>query len=911
MEFPATGSTRLGVVAIYAENGLIGDYAISLDTFDVNVANVLDVFVLIKADEGADVAAVQSDLEKLFPYPNIEVDDQAGFRDRYATLISQVLNLISALLLFAVIIALFGVMNTLYLSIYERTRELGLLRAVGLTRRQTRSMVRWEAVIVSVMGALFGVVIGIAFGWALQQALEPEGFSELGIPGGQLTVYVLLAAILGVIFAIFPPPRGEAERAGGHLVRVAGFGRKPGSGDGYRDRPMPTIELTDGTTTELPEGEPLGPVLPPEAIAARVDGELVDLSFVPPTDGKAEPVLPDDPDGLHVLRHSAAHVMAQAVCDLWPGTRYAIGPPIEDGFYYDLELPGQVSESDLAKIEDRMREIVAADQPFVREDLSRAEASSASPTSRTSARSSSRSRWEVPAGDTVTVYRNDGWADLCLGPHVPSTGRLTAFKLMKVAGAYWRGDEARPMLTRIYGTAWVTEGDLDDYLHRLEEAEKRDHRRLGRELDLFSSPEELGPGLWVWHPKGGIFRKQLEDYVRDLHLERGYDLVVTPHIARSVLWETSGHLEKYSDNMYPPMRTDTGDYYAKPMNCPFHVLVFKSKTRSYRDLPMRLSELGTIYRHERRDAARPPADPGRYPRRFAHLLHARPTCRRDLEGLRPHVRDPWDVRLHRARDQPFDPAGSDDPRARDGRARHPGTHHRPGSERSRVDRSRGRGHLLRPEGGLPFPRRDRPSVAADDGAVRLRAPGALRARVCRRGQPAASAGDDPPSDPRHAGALQRGADRALWARSRSGSRRSRSAWCRSPTVTSSMRGLASLLRALGLRPAVDESGETVGKKVRAAQLAKAPYVLVIGDKEIESGELTVRDREGVETKGVPFDDFAAALVDEAGSSACRSRGSAAEARTPGPRRGPHLVALADGVHPGRQGAGRRLGLHLL
>ena len=170
---------------------------------------------------------------------------------------------------------------------------------------------------------------------------------------------------------------------------------------------------------------------------------------------------------------------------------------------------------------------------------------------------------------------------------------------MKVAGAYWRGDEARPMLTRIYGTAWVTEGDLDDYLHRLEEAEKRDHRRLGRELDLFSSPEELGPGLWVWHPKGGIFRKQLEDYVRDLHLERGYDLVVTPHIARSVLWETSGHLEKYSDNMYPPMRTDTGDYYAKPMNCPFHVLVFKSKTRSYRDLPMRLSELGTIYRHER------------------------------------------------------------------------------------------------------------------------------------------------------------------------------------------------------------------------------------------------------------------------------------------------------------------------
>ncbi|HEU4832725.1 MAG TPA: threonine--tRNA ligase, partial [Actinomycetota bacterium] len=190
---------------------------------------------------------------------------------------------------------------------------------------------------------------------------------------------------------------------------------------------MPTIELIDGTTTELPEGEPLGPVLPPEAIAARVDGELVDLSFVPPTDGKAEPVLPDDPDGLHVLRHSAAHVMAQAVCDLWPGTRYAIGPPIEDGFYYDLELPGQVAESDLAKIEDRMREIVAADQPFVREDLSRAEALERfadQPYKREIIESLEVG--EVPAGDTVTVYRNDGWADLCLGPHVPSTGRLTA-----------------------------------------------------------------------------------------------------------------------------------------------------------------------------------------------------------------------------------------------------------------------------------------------------------------------------------------------------------------------------------------------------------------------------------------------------------------------------------------------------
>ncbi len=361
---------------------------------------------------------------------------------------------------------------------------------------------------------------------------------------------------------------------------------------------MPRIRVDD-RTSELPEGEPLGAVMPPEAIAARLDGKLVDLSFVPDSDAEASPVLPSDDDGLHVLRHSTAHVLAQAVCDLFPGAKYAIGPPVEDGFYYDFDLPEPLSTEDLPKIEARMGELVRLDQTFVREELSRSEALERfadQPYKREIIESLDAS--EGATGETVTVYRNDGWADLCLGPHVPSTARLGAFRLTKVAGAYWRGDERRPMLQRIYGTAWPTQGDLDDYLKRLEEAERRDHRRLGRELDLFSSPDELGPGLWVWHPRGGIFRKQLEDYVRDLHLERGYDLVVTPHIARSVLWETSGHLEKFAENMYPPMRDEQSDYYVKPMNCPFHVLIYKSRVRSYRELPIRLSELGTIYRHE-------------------------------------------------------------------------------------------------------------------------------------------------------------------------------------------------------------------------------------------------------------------------------------------------------------------------
>jgi threonyl-tRNA synthetase len=631
---------------------------------------------------------------------------------------------------------------------------------------------------------------------------------------------------------------------------------------------MPTIELADGTTTELPEGEPLGSVLPPEAIAARVDGELVDLSYVPATDGKAEPVLPNDGDGLLVLRHSAAHVLAQAVCDLWPGTRYAIGPPIEDGFYYDLELPGQVSESDLAKIEDRMREIVAADQPFVREEIPRADALERfadQPYKREIIESLEEG--EVPAGDTVTVYRNDGWADLCLGPHVPSTGRLTAFKLMKVAGAYWRGDEARPMLTRIYGTAWATPKDLRSYLHRLEEAEKRDHRRLGRELDLFSSPEELGPGLWVWHPRGGIFRKQLEDYVRDLHLERGYDLVVTPHIARSVLWETSGHLEKYSDNMYPPMRTDTGDYYAKPMNCPFHVLVFKSKTRSYRDLPMRLSELGTIYRHERIGT-------------LHGLLRIRGGTQDDSHIF--CTPDQLVDEILKVFDLTFEILGTFgfvepvinlstlpgqtilEPEMAE-RATQALT--------TALDRSglawteaEGEGTFYGPKVDFHF----RDAIGRLWQLTTVQCDFALPERFGLE-----YVGED---NQRHRpvmihrailGTLERfsavliehyGGAFPLWL--------SPEQIRLVPVADRHLehaRELASLLRALGLRPAVDESGETVGKKVRAAQLAKAPYVLVIGDKEIESGELTVRDREGVETKGVPFDDFAAALVDEASS----------------------------------------------
>ena len=306
------------------------------------------------------------------------------------------------------------------------------------------------------------------------------------------------------------------------------------------------------------------------------------------------------PEGREILRHSTAHVMAQAVCDLFPNAKYAIGPPIEDGFYYDFDIGRPFTPNDVDAVEKRMREIVKTRQPFHREELSRDDALKLfadQPYKQEIIEGVEVS--EGAGGAVISVYRNDGWADLCRGPHVAHTGLLKSFKLQRIAGAYWRGDEHRPMLQRIYGTAWESKEALEAHLQRLEEAAKRDHRKLGRELDLFSFPEELGGGLLVWHPRGGVLRKTLEDYAREVNLSHGYVPVFTPHVAKSVLWETSGHLRQYKENMFPAMEVEGADYYVKPMNCPFHVLIYKSKTRSYRDLPLRLFELGTVYRYER------------------------------------------------------------------------------------------------------------------------------------------------------------------------------------------------------------------------------------------------------------------------------------------------------------------------
>ncbi|MCL5104446.1 MAG: threonine--tRNA ligase [Armatimonadetes bacterium] len=298
---------------------------------------------------------------------------------------------------------------------------------------------------------------------------------------------------------------------------------------------------------------------------------------------------------LETLRHSTAHVMAHAVRNLRPDAKVAIGPAIEDGFYYDFGVIEPFTPEDLERFSEEMEKIIKANRPFVRREVTRDEALELfkdEPYKVELIR-------ELPEDEVITVYEEGDFVDLCRGPHVASTGEVKAFKLLKTSGAYWRGDEHNARLQRIYGTAFASQKDLDDYLTMLEEAEKRDHRKLGRDLDLFSLQEEAGPGLVFWHPKGALIRKQIEDYWRNEHLANGYDLIFTPHIARQELWKTSGHLDFFNENMYQPMDVDGSPYLIKPMNCPFHLLIYKSKVRSYREFPIRWAELGTVYRYER------------------------------------------------------------------------------------------------------------------------------------------------------------------------------------------------------------------------------------------------------------------------------------------------------------------------
>ena len=356
-----------------------------------------------------------------------------------------------------------------------------------------------------------------------------------------------------------------------------------------------------------------------DVIAARVAGQLKDLAYELADGDEVEGVAIDSPDGRDILRHSTAHVMAQAVQQIWPEAKLGIGPPVENGFYYDFDVETPFVPEDLVKIESAMRKIIKENQRFERRVTTDADAldelqdepykieliglkggaGASDPESIGEGASV-----EVGAGE-LTIYDNIGrngeakWSDLCRGPHLPTTKRIPAFKLMRSAAAYWRGDEKNKQLQRIYGTAWETKEALEEHLHRIEEAERRDHRKLGRELDLYSFPDEIGSGMAVFHPKGGVIKREMEDYVRRRHLEEGFDYVGTPHISKDGLFHTSGHLPYYADTMFPPMEMEHAEYRLKAMNCPMHNLIYRSRQRSYRELPLRFFEFGSVYRYEK------------------------------------------------------------------------------------------------------------------------------------------------------------------------------------------------------------------------------------------------------------------------------------------------------------------------
>ena len=361
--------------------------------------------------------------------------------------------------------------------------------------------------------------------------------------------------------------------------------------------------MPDGSAREFPKpvtpleiAQSIGPGLAKDALAARVDGELRDLASPIEKDSPVQIITPKSPEGLEIYRHSSAHLMAAAVKELFPDAHPGIGPPTETGFFYDFRRENAFTEDDLEKIEEKMKELVAADLPYERLSYPKDEGR------KLFEQMGEMLKCELineKAEAVFSAYKTGNFLDFCRGPHIPSTGRIRAFKLLSVAGAYWKGDETSYPMQRIYGTSFFNRKGLDDFLHKLEEAKRRDHRRLGKELDLFSIQEDAGPGLIFWHPKGATIRKEVQDFLERELVDTGYQLVSTPHLARLDLWKTSGHTNFYSENMFTPMELEDATYQLKPMNCPFHVLIYRNTRRSYRELPMRLAEFGTVYRYER------------------------------------------------------------------------------------------------------------------------------------------------------------------------------------------------------------------------------------------------------------------------------------------------------------------------
>ena len=659
---------------------------------------------------------------------------------------------------------------------------------------------------------------------------------------------------------------------------------------------MPDVRLTvDRTPHVVPAGASVGDVLAgagiTAAIAVRANSEqLHDLSWVPEDGDRLESVPMATPEGRAILRHSTAHVLAQAVTDLFAGAKFAIGPQVENGFYYDFDVERPFTPDDVEAIERRMIEIIKAGQSFARRRVDPDEARGLFADQpykleiidRATAGAVEGEETVDAAGPDITVYDNVGskggraaagvapglaFTDLCRGPHLPSTRQIPAFRLMRTAGAYWRGDEKNRMLQRIYGTAWESKEALAVHLRMLAEAERRDHRRLGAELDLFSFPTEIGGGLAVWHPKGGAVRRAMEDYSRAAHERAGYEFVVTPHIARSTLFETSGHLQWYADGMYPPMELEGATYYPKPMNCPGHILIYKSRGRSYRDLPLRLFEFGTVYRYEKSGVLHGLTRARGFTQDDSHIFCTPEQLAGELTSLLAFV-----IGLLR------------DFGLTDFEAELATRPERYVGEPAQWAEGEAALRVALEASGLAY------VVAAGEGA--FYAPKIdvhIRDAIGRRWQLSTlqvdlqepgrfdmeyQAADNTRRRPYMIHRALFGSVERFFAILLEHYAGALPAWLAPVQVTMIpiaerhvpyLRGVAEQLRERGVRVEVDDSAERMQKKIRNAQRQKVPFMLIAGDDDETAGAISFRYRSGEERRGVPVDEAVSEVAEEIAS----------------------------------------------
>ncbi len=623
-------------------------------------------------------------------------------------------------------------------------------------------------------------------------------------------------------------------------------------------------------------------------VVARINGVLRDLATPVRAGDTVEPVSVDSPDGLAVLRHSTAHVLAQAVQDAFPEAKLGVGPPITDGFYYDFQVPSPFTAEDLKALEKRMQEIVKSGQRFRRRVVTESEARhelAGEPFKLRLIGSEGGAEVMEVGGSELTIYDNVDaktgatcWGDLCRGPHVPDTRYIppNAFRLMRTSGAYWLGDQRNEQLQRVYGTAWPSKDALQAHLTFLEEAEKRDHRKLGAEMDLFSFPEEIGSGLAVFHPKGGVVRRVMEDYSRKRHEEGGYEFVNTPHITKAALFEKSGHLDWYAEGMYPPMQLDADidadghvrrqgfDYYLKPMNCPMHNLIFDARGRSYRELPLRLFEFGTVYRYEKSGVVQGMTRARGFTQDDAHIYCTREQMAEELDKLLTFVLDLLrdygleDFYLELSTRDPEKSVGSDEVWAEATEVL------RQAAEKQGLE-------LVLDEGGAAF-YGPKISVQAKDAIGRTWQMSTIQLdfNLPERFDLEYQAPDGTRQRPVMIHRALFGSIERFFAVLLEHYAGAFPPWLApvqavcipvSDTHVDYLDGVARLLREAGIRVEVDDSSDRMQKKIRTAQRAKVPFMLIAGDDDVAAGAVSFRYRDGSQRNGVPIPEAIAEIAD--------------------------------------------------